>query len=117
MTKNTNKRTYMTHSFIDVQIYFILCVNCFDRCCESTVGRWKWNSRTLAYLLVLPGSRARIVLCGGRYDPQLVWIMTSLHHQVKSKKLGGLALWANLAVWAPKSHHKPPQDNARLTLN
>ena len=22
--KNTNKRTYMTHSFIDVQIYFIL---------------------------------------------------------------------------------------------
>jgi len=26
MTKNTNKRTYMTHSFIDVQIYFILCV-------------------------------------------------------------------------------------------
>ena len=27
---------------------------------------------TLAYLLVLPGSRARIVRCGGRYDPQLV---------------------------------------------
>jgi len=27
---------------------------------------------TLAYLLVLPGSRARIVQCGGRYDPQLV---------------------------------------------
>jgi len=26
----------------------------------------------LAYLLVLPGSRARIVRCGGRYDPQLV---------------------------------------------
>ena len=25
-----------------------------------------------AYLLVLPGSRARIVRCGGRYDPQLV---------------------------------------------
>jgi len=24
------------------------------------------------YLLVLPGSRARIVQCGGRYDPQLV---------------------------------------------
>ena len=23
-------------------------------------------------LLVLPGSRARIVRCGGRYDPQLV---------------------------------------------
>jgi len=30
---------------------------------------WK---KTLAYLLVLPGSRARIVRCGGRYDPQLV---------------------------------------------
>jgi len=26
----------------------------------------------LAYLLVLPGSRARIVRCGKRYDPQLV---------------------------------------------
>jgi len=26
----------------------------------------------LAYLLVLPGSWARIVRCGGRYDPQLV---------------------------------------------
>jgi len=26
----------------------------------------------LAYLLVLPGSRARIVRFGGRYDPQLV---------------------------------------------
>jgi len=26
----------------------------------------------LAYLLVLPGSGARIVRCGGRYDPQLV---------------------------------------------
>jgi len=26
----------------------------------------------VAYLLVLPGSRARIVRCGGRYDPQLV---------------------------------------------
>jgi len=26
----------------------------------------------LAYLLVLPGSRASIVRCGGRYDPQLV---------------------------------------------
>jgi len=25
--KNTNKRTYMTHSFIDVQIYFILSMN------------------------------------------------------------------------------------------
>ena len=25
--KNTNKRTYMTHSFIDVQIYFILSIN------------------------------------------------------------------------------------------
>ena len=31
----------------------------------------KWK-KTLAYLLVLPGSRARIVRCGGRYDPQLV---------------------------------------------
>jgi len=26
---------------------------------------WK---KTLAYLFVLPGSRARIVRCGGRYD-------------------------------------------------
>jgi len=42
----------------------------------------------LAYLLVLPGSRARIVRCGGRYDPQLVkrssewvseWVSECLH--------------------------------------
>jgi len=33
------------------------------------VPLWK---KTPAYLLVLPGSRARIVRCGGRYDPQLV---------------------------------------------
>ena len=32
------------------------------------LSKWK---KTLAYLLVLPGSRARIVRCGGRYDPQL----------------------------------------------
>jgi len=37
----------------------------------------------LAYLLVLPGSRARIVRCGGRYDPQLVkrsseWVSMSM---------------------------------------
>jgi len=31
----------------------------------------KWK-KTLAYLLVLPGSRVRIVQCGGRDDPQLV---------------------------------------------
>jgi len=30
------------------------------------------DKKTLAYMLVLPGSRARIVRCGGRYDPQLV---------------------------------------------
>ena len=38
-------------------------------CFRITVFQWK---KTLAYLLVLPGSRARIVRCGGRYDPQLV---------------------------------------------
>jgi len=36
---------------------------------EIGCGKWK---KTLAYLLVLPGSRARIVRCGGRYDHQLV---------------------------------------------
>jgi len=36
---------------------------------SAYVLKWK---KTLAYLLVLPGSRARIVRCGGRYDPQLV---------------------------------------------
>ena len=35
------------------------------------IGCSKWK-KTLAYLLVLPGSRARIVRCGKRYDPQLV---------------------------------------------
>ena len=38
---------------------------------SSEIGCSKWK-KTLAYLLVLPGSRARIVRCGGRYDPQLV---------------------------------------------
>ena len=37
--------------------------------CSVCCSNWK---KTLAYLLVLPGSRARIVRCGGRYDPQLV---------------------------------------------
>ena len=39
--------------------------------CSNWKGCSKWK-KTLAYLLVLPGSRARIVRCGGRYDPQLV---------------------------------------------
>ena len=36
---------------------------------DLSSSKWK---KTLAYLLVLPGSRARIVRCGGRYNPQLV---------------------------------------------
>ena len=39
---------------------------------EGRLGVLMRNLRTPAYLLVLPGSRARIVRCGGRYDPQLV---------------------------------------------
>jgi len=31
-----------------------------------------FSAAVVAYLSVLPGSRARIVRCGGRYDPQLV---------------------------------------------
>ena len=38
---------------------------------HGEIGCSKWK-KTLAYLLVLPGSRARVVRCGGRYDPQLV---------------------------------------------
>ena len=38
---------------------------------HGEIGCSKWK-KTLAYLLVMPGSRARIVRCGGRYDPQLV---------------------------------------------
>jgi len=46
-------------------------------------GCSKWK-KTLAYLLVLTGSRARIVRCGGRYDPQLVkrsieWVSDAMH--------------------------------------
>jgi len=41
------------------------------RVVHGEIGCSKWK-KTLAYLLVLPGSRARIVRCGGRYDPQLV---------------------------------------------
>ena len=40
------------------------------RVVHGEIGCSNW--KTLAYLLVLPGSRARIVRCGGRYDPQLV---------------------------------------------
>jgi len=36
---------------------------------EIDCNKWK---KTLSYLLVLPGLRARIVQCGGRYDPLLV---------------------------------------------
>ena len=32
----------MHDTFIDVQIYFILSMNFFDRC-KSSLGRWKWN--------------------------------------------------------------------------
>jgi len=41
------------------------------RVVHGEIGCSKWK-KTLAYLLVPPGSRARIVRCGGRYDPQLV---------------------------------------------
>ena len=41
------------------------------RVVRGEIGCSNWK-KTLAYLLVLPGSRARIVRCGGRYDPQLV---------------------------------------------
>jgi len=41
------------------------------RVVHKEIGCNKWK-KTLAYLLVLPGSRARIVRCGGCYDPQLV---------------------------------------------
>ena len=41
------------------------------RVVHKEIGCSKWK-KTLAYLLVLPESRARIVRCGGRYDPQLV---------------------------------------------
>ena len=49
-------------------------INCVDYepvFLHGEIGCSKWK-KTLAYLLVLPGSRARIVRCGGRYDPQLV---------------------------------------------
>jgi len=38
MTKNTNKRTYMTHSFIDVQMYFILSINLTELIVEYFVS-------------------------------------------------------------------------------
>jgi len=38
---------------------------------HEEIGCNKWK-KTLTYMLVLPGSRVRIVRCGGRYDPQLV---------------------------------------------
>ena len=40
------------------------------RVVHGEIGCSKW--KTLAYLLVLSGSRARIVRCGGRYNTQLV---------------------------------------------
>ena len=44
-------------------------INISSQCVYECVYAWK---KTLAYLMVLPGSRARTVRCGGRYDPQLV---------------------------------------------
>ena len=41
------------------------------RVVHGEIGCSNWK-KTLASLLVLPGSRARIVRCGGRYDPQLI---------------------------------------------
>ena len=60
---------------------------------HEEIGCNKWK-KTLSYMLVLPGSRARIVRCGGRYDPQLVkrsseWVSESrvdigiVHYKVK----------------------------------
>jgi len=40
--------------------------------CSDNWNDFKGRCSLLAYLLVLPGSRARIIRCGGRYDPQLV---------------------------------------------
>ena len=41
------------------------------RVVHEEIGCNKWK-KTLAYLWVLRGSRARIVWCGGRYNPQQV---------------------------------------------
>ena len=37
---------------------------------HEELGCNKWK-KTLACLLVLPRSQAKVVRCGGRYDPQL----------------------------------------------
>jgi len=49
----------------------LIIMNYSSRIIVSVCGCNKWK-KILAYLLVLPGLRARIVRCGGRYDPQLV---------------------------------------------
>ena len=56
---------------------------------HGEIGCSKWK-KTLAYLLVLPGSRARIVsLCGGRYDQRLyrptVYIISGYDRQLVNR--------------------------------
>ena len=53
------------------------------RVVRGEIGCSKWK-KTLAYLLVLPGSRARIVRCGGRYAALII-------HCVSEKNVPNLA--------------------------
>ena len=51
------EKTQIHDTFIDVQIYFNLSMNFFDRCCKSLLGRWKrnrsWHKWTSRMSLVL----------------------------------------------------------------
>ena len=57
--------------FLVLTVVIELLTGSARRVVHGEIGCSMWK-KTLAYLLVLPGSRARIVRCGGRYDPQLV---------------------------------------------
>ena len=53
---------------------------------------WYWHSS----MLVLPGSRARIVRCGGRYDPQLVKRSSEWVSEWYVSTLKSMSAWSQL---------------------
>jgi len=62
---------FVSYSEFTTVVLRLLLTGSARRVVNGEIGCNKWK-KTLAYLLVLPGSRARIARCGGRYDPQLV---------------------------------------------
>ena len=68
---NHSGPVFLRHSVFCTPALLPLLTGSARRVVHGEIGCSNWK-KTPAYLLVLPGSRARIVRCGGRYGPQLV---------------------------------------------